>query len=65
MGCVVKITFLSLYAQERNPVPIVQEAGWAPGPVWAGAEEPSPTEFRNPDRPARSESHAHRRVWQD
>ena len=20
---------------EKDPVPIVQEAGWAPGPVWA------------------------------
>jgi hypothetical protein len=23
---------------EKDPVPIVQEAGWAPGPVWTGAE---------------------------
>jgi hypothetical protein len=22
----------------KDPVPIVQEAGWAPGPVWKGAE---------------------------
>jgi hypothetical protein len=22
----------------EDPVPIVQEAGWAPGPIWAGAE---------------------------
>ena len=22
----------------KEPVPIVQEAGWAPGPVWTGAE---------------------------
>jgi len=22
----------------RDPVPIVQEAGWAPGPVWTGSE---------------------------
>ena len=22
----------------RDPVPIVQEAGWAPGSVWTGAE---------------------------
>ena len=27
-----------LYRRERDPVPIVQEAGWAAGPVWAGAE---------------------------
>ena len=36
----------------KDPVPIVQEAGWAPGPVWTGA----PTRIRSPDRPARSES---------
>ena len=22
----------------KDPVPIVQEAGWVPGPVWTGAE---------------------------
>ena len=22
----------------KDPVPIVQDAGWAPGPVWTGAE---------------------------
>ena len=22
----------------KDPVPIVQEAGWAPGPVWTGVE---------------------------
>ena len=27
------------------PVPIVQEAGWAPGPVWTGAEILGPPEF--------------------
>jgi hypothetical protein len=27
---------------ERDPVPIVQEAGWAPGPVWTGAENLAP-----------------------
>jgi len=45
----------ALYPQE-DPVPIVQEAGWAPGPVWTGAENLAPTGFRSPDRPARSES---------
>jgi len=39
-----------------DPVPIVQEAGWAPGPVWTGAENLAPTGIRSPDRPARSES---------
>ena len=26
----------------KDPVPIVEEAGWAPGPVWTGAENLSP-----------------------
>ena len=26
----------------ERPVPIVQEAGWAPGPVWTGAENLAP-----------------------
>ena len=38
----------------KDPVPIVQEAGWAPGPVWTGAENLAPTGIRSPDRPARS-----------
>ena len=36
--------------------PIVLEAGWAPGPVWTGAENFAPTDIRSPYRPARSES---------
>ena len=27
-----------LFTPGKKPVPIVQEAGWAPGPVWTGAE---------------------------
>jgi hypothetical protein len=36
----------------KDPVPIVQEAGWAPGPVWTSAENlaPPPTGIRSPDR---------------
>ena len=40
----------------KDTVPIVQEAGWAPGPVWTGAENLAPTSIRSPDRPARSQS---------
>ena len=29
----------------KDPVPIVQEAGWAPGPVWTGAENLALTGF--------------------
>jgi hypothetical protein len=44
-----------LYPLERAPVPIVQDSGWAAGPVWTGAENVAPTGIRSPDRPARSE----------
>jgi len=27
-----------LFTPGKDLVPIVQEAGWAPGPVWTGAE---------------------------
>ena len=40
----------------KDPVTIVQEAGWAPGPVWTGAENLASTGIRSPDRPARNES---------
>ena len=40
----------------KDPVPIVQEAGWAPGPAWTGAENLAHTGIRSPDRPARSQS---------
>jgi len=40
----------------KDPVPIVQEAVWAPGPVWTGVENLAPTGIRSPDRPARSQS---------
>jgi len=39
----------------KNPVPIVQEAGWAPGPVWTGAENIAFTGIRSPDRQSRRE----------
>jgi len=39
----------------KNPVPIVQEAGWAPGPVWTGRKS-RPHRDSIPDRPARSQS---------
>jgi len=39
----------------KDPVPIVQEAGWTPGPVWAVAESLNPTGIRSPGRKPRSE----------
>ena len=40
----------------KDPVPIVREAGWVPGPVWTSAENLSPVGIRSPDCPARSQS---------
>ena len=45
-----------LFTPWKDPVPIVQEAGWAPGSVWTGAENLAPTGTRSPHRPARSQS---------
>jgi len=39
----------------RYPVPILQEAGWAPGPVWMGGKS-RPYRDSIPDRPACSQS---------
>ena len=40
----------------KDPVPIIHDARWAPGPVWTGAENLAPTGIRSPDRPASSQS---------
>ena len=37
----------------KDPVPILQEAGWVPGPVWTGGKS-RPHRDSIPDRPARS-----------
>ena len=55
-GWGVSVTPRPLFTSEKDPVPIAQEAGWAPGPVWAGAENLAPTGIRYPDRQARSQS---------
>lgn len=39
----------------KDPLSIVQEAGWASVPVWTGTESFSPSEIQPPDREARSE----------
>jgi len=44
-----------LFTLGKDPVPIVQEAGWAPGSVLTGVENLAPTRIRSPDRPARSQ----------
>ena len=48
--------FRPLFTPGKDPAPIVHEAGWAPGPVWTGAENLAPTGIRSPGRPARIQS---------
>jgi len=52
----VSVTPRPLFIPREDPVSIVQEAGWTPGPVWTGAENLAPIGIRFPDRPARSHS---------
>jgi hypothetical protein len=54
--CGISVTPRQLFIPGKDPVPIVQEAGWAPGLVWTGAEYLAPTRIRSADRPARSQS---------
>jgi hypothetical protein len=46
---------VAIYPRE-DTVPILLEAGWAPGPVLTGVKNLAPTGFRSPNRPARSQS---------
>jgi hypothetical protein len=55
-GWGVSVTPRLLFTPGKDPVPIVQEAGWAPGPVWTGAENLVPTGIQSPDCPACSQS---------
>ena len=52
----VNVTPRPLFTPGKDPVPIVQEAGWATGPVWTSAENLATTGIRSPDRPACSHS---------
>jgi len=54
-GWVVNATPRSLFARERDPGHIVEDAGWAPAPVCTCAENFAATGIRSPDRPSRSE----------
>jgi len=42
------------FSAGKDPVPILQEAGWATGPVWTGGKS-RPHRDSIPDRPARSQ----------
>jgi len=46
-GCVVSVILRPLYSRERDPLPIVYEAGWAPGSIWTGVEILAPTGIRS------------------
>jgi len=59
VGVDVNATSRPLYPQEREPVPIVQDAGWSSGPVWTGVVNLFPTGIGSLDRPARSKSLYH------
>ena len=54
-GWVVSSTPRPHFTHGKDPVPIVQEAGWAPGPVWRGGKS-RPHRDSIPDRPACSQS---------
>jgi hypothetical protein len=54
-GWRVSVITRPLFTPGKDPVPIVQEAGWVPGPVWTGAENLAPNGIRSPDRVARSQ----------
>ena len=43
------------FTHGKDPVPILQEAGWAPGPVWTGGKS-RPHRDSIPHRPVRSQS---------
>ena len=55
-GWGVSVTPRSHLTSGKDPVPILQEAGWASVPVWTGAENLAPTGIWSPDRPARWQS---------
>ena len=54
-GWVVSSTPWPQFTPGKDPIPILQEAGWAPGPVWTGGKS-RPHQDSIPDRPTRSQS---------
>jgi len=54
-GWVVSSTTRPHFTPGKDPVPISQKAGWAPGLVWTGGKSRSHRDLI-PDRPARSQS---------
>ena len=54
-GWVVSSTPRSHFIPAKDAVPILQETGWVPGPVWMGGKS-RPHRDSIPDRPAHSQS---------
>jgi len=54
-GWVVSSTPRPHFTPGKDPVPILQKARWAPGPVWTGGKS-RPHRDSIPDRPTRSQS---------
>ena len=52
--CVVSSTPRPHFTPRKDPVPILQETGWAPGPVWTGGKT-RPHRDSTRDRSARSQ----------
>ena len=52
----VSVTHRPFFTPGKDPVPVLQEDGWALGPFWTGAENLASTGFRSSDRPSRSQS---------
>ena len=44
-GCEWSAAHRPYFTPGKDPVPIVQEAGWAPGPVWTGGKSRPPPGF--------------------
>jgi len=54
-GWVVSSTLRTHFTHGKESVPILQEAGWVPGPIWTGGIS-RPHRDSIPDRPSRSQS---------
>ena len=50
-GLVANATPRPLYPRKEKPAPIVEDAGLAPEPLWAGAKNFAATGLRSADRP--------------
>ena len=61
-GWVVRSTPRPHFTPGKDLVPILQEAEWAPGPVWTGGKS-RPHWDSIPDRPARSQYYDNKVCW--